>query len=98
MSKEQIVRYGKFNTSDGEEHCIAAIQYEDVLRYNHKTNTFDKINERIHGVYRIRGGLNYAKKHGFTRCGRYNSIQSLIDDDLSTYKNLDFEFYDPVEI
>lgn len=96
--KEKIVRYGKFNTSDGEEHCIAAIQYEDVLKYNHKTNTFDKINERIYGVYRVRGSLNYTKKHGITKCGRYRCLQALMDDDVSTYKNLDFEFYDPVEI
>ena len=96
--KEKIVRYGKFNTSNGVEHCVAVVQYDDVLRYNYITNVFDKIGERIHGVYRVRGGLNYSKIHGITKCGFYKNIQSLIDDDLSTYRNIVFEFYEPVEI
>lgn len=96
--KEKLVRYGKINTSNGVEHCVAVVQYDDVLKYNHTTNVFDKIDERTHCVYRVRGGLNYSKTHGITRCGRYNNIQSLMDDDLTTYRNLVFEFYEPVEI
>lgn len=96
--REKIVRYGKFKTSKGVEHCVAAVQYDDVLKYNNITNVFDKIGERIYGVYRVRGGLNYSKIHGFTKCGRYSNIQSLIYDDLATYRNIVFEFYEPVEI
>ncbi len=96
--KEKIVRYGKFKVKDGEEHCIAAIQYTDKTRFDYATQQYKKIGETIHGVYRIRGGLNYARKYGITKCSRYNSLAALRDDDVLTYKNLTFEFYEPVEI
>jgi hypothetical protein len=96
--KERIVRYGSFKVKDGEEHCLAAVQYTDKTRYNPEANQFEKIGETVHGVYRIRGGLSYARKYGITKCGRYNSLEALKDDDLSTYKNLEFTFYEPVEI
>lgn len=96
--KEKIVRYGKFKVKDDEEHCLAAIQYTDKTRYNYETQQYEKTGEIIHGVYRIRGGLNYSRKYGITKCGRYNSLAALMDDDILTYKHLSFEFYEPVEI
>ena len=99
MLKEKIVRYGKFiNANNVVDECVAIIRYDDILKYNYKTNTFDKIGENIHDVYRVRGGLNYVKKYGITICDRYSSIQALMDDDILTYNNLKFEFYTPVEI
>lgn len=96
--KEKIVRYGKFEVADGEEHCLAAIQYTDKTKFNYGTQQYEKTGETVHAVYRIRGGLNYARKYGITKCGRYNSLAALKDDDVLTYKHLKFEFYESVEI
>lgn len=96
--KEKIVRYGKFKTKDGEEHCLAAIEYEDRRTFNYETQQYEKTGETIYGVWNIRGGLNYSKKYGITKCHKYSSLQALMDDEVLTYSNLNIEFYEPVEI
>jgi hypothetical protein len=95
---ERVIRYGKFKIKDGWEHCLAVVQYSNKMEYSNETEQFEKVGETIHGVYRVRGGWNYAKKYGITKCGRYSSLQALIDDDVLTYSNLDFEFYEPITI
>lgn len=96
--KEKIVRYGKFKTKTGEEHCLAAIEYEDKRIFNYETQQYEKVGEIVHTVWNIRGGLNYSKKYGITKCCRYSSLQALMNEDALTYSNLNIEFYEPVEI
>lgn len=100
---ERLVRYGSINGKDDNgndtrHHFVAAIEYDEIKEMNYSTGNFEVVGERIRSIYNVRGGLDYMRKYGVTKCCRWNSLQHLIDSDAETYKDRDFQSYEPVTI
>ena len=50
-------------------------------------------------IYNIRGGTkDYIKKYGVTKCCKYRTFEAFKDDLISTYTNLEFNFFTIKEI
>jgi len=93
----KLIRYGKFYKNKKECHCVACIEYEDIVKRNEKCE-FVKVGEKVYGVYNVRGTLDYIEKYGVTKCLRWSSLQALIDEEIQCYGKYGFAAYEPVEI